>query len=214
MKLAESEVSWDHEVVGVLLEDGGDAAEVGEASDGSPEEAEEPYPEEIPDLYAYHVIGYDELSEVMDLTWEEPQPRFYKALLRKVRVIAYLEALRDLGKKVYALNLARGQARVFWYEYGKSRNRLMAGLRKRLGGAARHLLKRIGNANGDPAALGAMLYRIQQGAVKFSDPPAKPNGSSSGRPIMISRRLSGLETILREMCFRRIRPGLPSGSLQ
>ena len=30
---------------------------------------------------------------------------------------------------------------------------------------------------------------------------------------MISRQLSGFETILREMCFRRIRPGLPSGSL-
>jgi hypothetical protein len=29
---------------------------------------------------------------------------------------------------------------------------------------------------------------------------------------MISRQLSGFETILREMCFRRIRPGLPSGS--
>lgn len=30
---------------------------------------------------------------------------------------------------------------------------------------------------------------------------------------MISRQLSGLETILREMCFRRIRPGLTSGLL-
>ena len=30
---------------------------------------------------------------------------------------------------------------------------------------------------------------------------------------MISRQPSGLETILREMCFRKIRPGLPSGSL-
>jgi hypothetical protein len=130
-----------------------------------------------------------------------------------VRGIANLEALRDLGKRVYALDLARDQAGVFWYEYGKSRNRFMAGLRKSLGGSARHLLKRIRNANGDLAALGAMLYRIQQGAVKLSDPQRNTNGSSSGRPIMISRQLSGLETILREMCFRRIRPGLPSGSL-
>lgn len=30
---------------------------------------------------------------------------------------------------------------------------------------------------------------------------------------MISKQLSGLETILREMCFRRIRPGLPTGLL-
>ena len=72
-----------------------------------------------------------------------------------------------------ALDLARDQAGVFWYEYGRSRNRLMAGVRKGLGGSARHLLKRIRNANGALAALGARLYRIQQGAVKLSDPPAK-----------------------------------------
>ncbi len=30
---------------------------------------------------------------------------------------------------------------------------------------------------------------------------------------MISRQLSGLETILRDVCFRRIRPGFPFGSL-
>jgi len=173
MNLAEVEVSWDSEAVVSLPEDGGDAAGAGEASDGSPEEAEGPYPEEIPDLYAYHVIGYDELAEAMDLTWEERQPRSYKALLRKVRSVGDLEALRDLGKRVYALDLARDQAGVFWYEYGKSRNRLMSGIRKGLGGAARHLLKRIRNANGDLAAVGAMLYRIQQGAVKLSDPPAK-----------------------------------------
>lgn len=170
MKLAEVEVSWDSEAVEALPGDGDDAAE---DSESGSVEADDPYPEEIPDLYAYHVIGYDELAEAMDLTWEERQPRSYKALLRKVRGIADLEALRDLGKKVYALNLARDQAGVFWYEYGKSRNRFMAGVRKGLGGSARHLLKRIRNANGDLAALGAMLYRIQQGAVKLSDPPAK-----------------------------------------
>jgi len=49
----------------------------------------------------------------------------------------------------------------------------MASEGKGLGGSARHLLKRIRNANDDLAALGAMLYRIQQGAVKLSDPPAK-----------------------------------------
>ena len=143
MNLAEVEVSWDSEAVVSLPDDGGDADEVGEASDDSLDEGEEPYPEQIPDLYAYHVIGYDELAEAMDLTWEERQPRSYKGVLRKVRCIADLDALRDLGKRVYALDLARDQAGVFWYEYGKSRNRLMAGLRKGLGGSARHLLKRI-----------------------------------------------------------------------
>jgi hypothetical protein len=46
----------------------------------------------------------------MDLNWEERLPLSYKALLRKVRGIADLEALRDLGKRVYALDLARDQA--------------------------------------------------------------------------------------------------------
>jgi len=173
MKLAEVEVSWDSEAGEALPEDGGDAAETGEASDGSPEEAEEPYPEEIPDLYAYHVIGYDELAEAMDLTWEERQPRSYKALLRKVRGIADLEALRDLGKKVYALNLARDQAGVFWYEYRKTERKIMAEIGKSLSISARRLLHQVRNANGNLAALGARLYRIQQGAVKLSDPPAK-----------------------------------------
>ena len=131
------------------------------------------YREEIPDLYADHFIGYDELAEAMDLTCEGRQSRSYRSLLGKVRGMNDLDALRELGKKVYALGLSRDQAGVFWYEYGKSRSRLMAGVRKGLGGTARHLLKRIRNANGDLAALGAMLYRIQQGDVKRSDPPAK-----------------------------------------
>jgi len=66
MKLAEVEVSWDSEAVEALPEDGGDAAE---DSESGSDEADETYREEIPDLYAYHVIGYDELAEAMDLTW-------------------------------------------------------------------------------------------------------------------------------------------------
>jgi len=173
MKLAEVEVSWDSEAVLSLPVDGGDADEVGEASDGSLGEAEESYPEEIPDLYAYHVIGSDELAEAMDLTWEERQPRSYKGLLRKVRCIADLDALRDLGKRVYALDLARDQAGVFWYEYRKTERRIMAEIGKSLSISARRLLHQVRNANGNLAALGARLYRIQQGAVKLSDPPAK-----------------------------------------
>ena len=181
MKLAEVEVSWDHDADELLhhtdadgddLDDADDADETDGTSDlsGDPDDA---YQEEIPDLYGYHAIGYDELAEAIDLTWEERQPRSYKALLRKVRESDDLDALRDLGKRVYALELARDQAGVFWYEYEKSRKRIVAALRKGLGSSARHLLDRIYKANGDLAALGAMLYRIQRGDIRMGDPPAK-----------------------------------------
>jgi hypothetical protein len=167
MKLAEVEVSWDHEVVDPVQDDSDNI------SDSFLENADETYREEIPDLYAYHAIGYDELSEAMDLTWEERQSRSYKALLGKVRGVNDLGSLRDLGKKVYALQLSRDQAGVFWYEYGKSQARIMDDMRKRLGATARCLLKQIQNANGNLAVLGARLYKIQNGAVKIADPPAK-----------------------------------------
>jgi hypothetical protein len=97
MNLAEVEVSWDHDAGEPFQDDADDDADDGFDLSGDPDEA---YREEIPDLYAYHVIGYDELAEAMDLTWEERQPRYYKALLRKVRCIADLDTLRDLGKRV------------------------------------------------------------------------------------------------------------------
>lgn len=166
MNLAEVEVSWDHDAGEPLQDDADDGFE----PSGDPDEA---YREEIPDLYAYYVIGYDELAEAMDLTWEERQPRSYKGLLRKVRGIADLDSLRDLGKRVYALDLARDQAGVLWYEYRKTERRIMAEIGKSLSISTRRLLHQVRNANGNLAALGAMLYRIQQGALKLSDPPAK-----------------------------------------
>ena len=170
MKLAEVEVSWDHEAAEPLQTDADDDADDGFEPSGDPDEA---YREEIPDLYAYHVIGYDELAEAMDLTWEERQPRSYKGLLRKVRCIADLDALRDLGKRVYALDLARDQAGVFWYEYRKTERRIMAEIGKSLSISARRLLHQVRNANGNLAALGARLFKIQRGDVKMADPPRK-----------------------------------------
>jgi hypothetical protein len=170
MKLAEVEVSWDLDAGDPLQDDADDDADDGFEPSGDPDET---YREEIPDLYAYHVIGYDELAEAMDLTWEERQPRSYKGLLRKVRCIADLDALRDLGKRVYALDLARDQAGVFWYEYRKTERRIMAEIGKSLSISARRLLHQVRNANGNLAALGARLFKIQRGAVKMADPPRK-----------------------------------------
>ncbi len=72
------------------------------------------------------------------------------------------DALRDLGKKVYALYLSRNQAGFFWYEYAKSQARTMDDLRECLGACARRIVKQIENANDNLAALGARLYKIQR----------------------------------------------------
>jgi len=170
INLAEVEVSWDLDAGEPLQDETDDDADDGFEPSGDPDDT---YREEIPDLYAYHVIGYDELAEAMDLTWEERQPRSYKGLLRKVRCIADLDALRDLGKRVYALDLARDQAGVFWYEYRKTERRIMAEIGKSLSISARRLLHQVRNANGNLAALGARLFKIQRGDFKMADPPRK-----------------------------------------
>jgi len=169
MELAEVEVSWDHEAAEPLREDGDDPEDsfdlAGDGDDG--------YREEIPDLYAYHAIGYDELAEAMELTWEERQSRSYRSLLTKVRGMNDLDALRDLGKKVYALGLSRDQAGVFWYEYRKTERQIMAEIGKSLSVSARRLLQQVRNANGNLAALGARLFKIQRGVIKMADSPRK-----------------------------------------
>ena len=169
MELAEVEVSWDHEAGESLPDDGGDD-DHGGIGDGDGDDA---YREDIPDLYAYHVIGYDELAEAMELTWEERQSRSYRSMLTKVRGMNDLDALRDLGKKVYALGLSRDQAGVFWYEYRKSEQRIMTEIGKSLILPARQLLHQVQNANGNLAALGARLFKIQRGVIKMADPPRK-----------------------------------------
>jgi len=179
IELAEVEVSWDHEVGESLPDDGGDDDDHGGINDGAGDDfdlsgdGDDAYQEEIPDLYAYHAIGYDELAEAMDLTWEERQSRSYRSLLTQARGMNDLDALRDLGKKVYALGLSRDQAGVFWYEYRKAEQRIMAALKKSLGVSARQLLRQVQNANGNLAALGARLFKIQRGVIKMADSPRK-----------------------------------------
>jgi|LSQX01.2.fsa_nt_gb hypothetical protein len=169
MELAEVEVSWEHEVGESLPDDGGDD-DYGGINDGDGDDA---YREEISDLYAYHAIGYDELAEAMELTWEERQSRSYRSLLTKVRGMNDLDVLRDLGKKVYALGLSRDQAGVFWYEYRKTERQIMTEIGKSLSVSARQLLHQARNANGNLAALGVRLFKIQRGVIKMADSPRK-----------------------------------------
>ena len=177
MELAEVEVSWEPEAVESLPDDSDD--DHGGINDGAGDDFElsgdgdDAYREDIPDLYAYHVIGHDELTEAMELTWEERQSRSYRSMLTKVRGMNDLDVLRDLGKKVYALGLSRDQAGVFWYEYRKSERQIMEEIGKSLSVSARRLLHQVRNANGNLATLGARLFKIQRGAVKMADPPRK-----------------------------------------
>ena len=170
MELAEVEVSWEHEVGESLPDDDGGDDDYGGINDGDGDDA---YREEIPDLYAYHAIGYDELAEAMELTWEERQSRSYRSLLTKVRGMNDLDVLRDLGKKVYALGLSRDQAGVFWYEYRKTERQIMTEIGKSLSVSARQLLHQARNANGNLAALGVRLFKIQRGVIKMADSPRK-----------------------------------------
>ena len=170
MELAEVEVSWDHDAGELLNDDGDDDPDEYFDLSGDNDEA---YQEEIPDLYAYHAIGYDELAEAMELTWEERQSRSYRSMLTKVRGMNDLDALHDLGKKVYALRLSRDQAGVFWYEYRKTERQIMTEIGKSLSVSARQLLHQVQNANGNLAALGARLFKIQRGVIKMADSPRK-----------------------------------------
>ena len=49
----------------------------------------------------------------------------------------------------------------------------MAEIGKSLSISARRLLHQVRNANGNLAALGARLFKIQRGDIKMADPPAK-----------------------------------------
>ena len=49
----------------------------------------------------------------------------------------------------------------------------MTEIGKSLSLPARQLLRQVQNANGNLAALGARLFKIQRGVIKMADPPRK-----------------------------------------
>lgn len=126
---------------------------------------------EAPDLYRHHVVGEYEEDEDQERPWIELQPAWFQGLLRKVRNCRDLDSLSTLGRDVYQRTLTRGQAGAFWTEYNLKKTRLEESIK--LGPAARSMIQRIANANGDLASLGAWLYRVQQGRVKVSNPPGR-----------------------------------------
>jgi len=129
---------------------------------------ENPEPEyRAPDEYAYHVIG--EYREDEESTWMETQPKWFRKLIAKVRVVNNLDRLCSFGKEAYKLSMNHDQAGVFWTEYNLQKARLEAEVK--LGPVARVFIQKIAKANGNLASLGAYLYKVQKGEVKVIDPP-------------------------------------------
>jgi hypothetical protein len=175
MKLAEVEVSWDSDAAEPLLGDdaivdGDDDHAGADDSFDLPVDPDETYREEIPDLYGYHIIGYDDVAFLGEKNWEQKQPEWYLSLLFKLRDVNDLKSLKIIGKYAYQFDLSRGQAGVIWYEYQKAKNRIMGEIRQQLSPSARRMLMQIRNANGRLSAVGALMYKIQHGAVKIADP--------------------------------------------
>jgi hypothetical protein len=166
------------------------AVALAEVENLDPEEVTEPEEPEYaaPDLYRYHPVGENEEEE--EETWMELQPRWYQALIEKVRKCRDLDDLGTIGREVFHkdpvksckagvrssgpfhwVNLTRSQAGVFWTEY----NLRKAGLERtiKLGPVARSIIQRIAKANGNLASLGPWLYKVQQGRIRVSNPPQK-----------------------------------------
>jgi hypothetical protein len=147
------------------------AVALAEVENLDPEEVTEPEEPEYaaPDLYRYHPVGENEEEE--EETWMELQPRWYQALIEKVRKCRDLDDLGTIGREVFHKDLTRSQAGVFWTEY----NLRKAGLERtiKLGPVARSIIQRIAKANGNLASLGPWLYKVQQGRIRVSNPPQK-----------------------------------------
>ncbi len=106
-------------------------------------------------------------------TWESRQPVPYRRILSHIRAITNLDHLKALGKKVFEEGrLNHGQSGVFWYEYGKAKERLLATVRVNLGSSARTLLNQINSRKSkELSAYGLLLYKLQSGQISMTDPP-------------------------------------------
>jgi hypothetical protein len=121
-----------------------------------------------PDLYRYHVLGEYEDDDAE--TWLERQPQWYQGLIKRVRRCNDPEELAAMGKNIYQTHiLFKEQPAVFWTEYNLQKARLQNAVA--LGPVARAMIKKIAEANGNLASVGAWLYKVQHGKVTVADPP-------------------------------------------
>ena len=124
---------------------------------------------EAPDLYRYHLVGVYEDED--NTHWIDQQPAWYRKLIAQVKRLRSLDELARIGKETYQIDLSRDRAGVFWTEYNLAKQKLEAQVD--LGPTAQTFIQKITSANGNLAAVGAFLYKVQQGRVKVSDPPQK-----------------------------------------
>jgi len=108
-------------------------------------------------------------------TWESVQPKQYQALLANIRTIKNLDQLKAIGKEIFENSkLDHGQSGVFWYEYGKTKERIFQEVRANLGASAKMLMRQIhSKKDKELSAFGILLYRIQSGKVKMTDSPSE-----------------------------------------
>ena len=108
-------------------------------------------------------------------TWESVQPGQYQRLLANIRTIKNLDQLKAIGKEIFESNkLDHGQSGVFWYEYGKTKERIFQEVRTNLGASAKTLMRQIHHKRSkELSAFGILLYKIQSGKVKMTDTPSE-----------------------------------------
>jgi hypothetical protein len=107
-------------------------------------------------------------------SWESLQSHSYKRLLQRVRTEQSIDRLKAMGTEIFeSNNLNHDQSGVFWYEYGKAKDRIFKTIRANMSSAAKMLMRQIHTKKDkELAAFGCLLYRIQSGQVKIAAPPS------------------------------------------
>ena len=108
-------------------------------------------------------------------SWESLQCHSYKRLLQRVRTEQSIDRLKAMGTEIFENNtLNHDKSGVFWYEYGKAKDRIFKTIRANMSVAAKMLMRQIHTKKSkELAAFGCLLYRIQSGQVKIAAPPSE-----------------------------------------
>lgn len=124
---------------------------------------------------SFETIGWHKVGSIHEeeepLSWTVKQPDWYQKLLITINTAKDLDTLSALGKKIYQMNLTHDQASVAFTRYQIRKNYLKSKIK--LSPTAKGLIARISKANGNLGAIGAWLYKLQQGVIKIANLPSK-----------------------------------------
>jgi hypothetical protein len=117
-----------------------------------------------PETIGYHKLG-ECSDECADSDWISRQPSWFQMVLAKVKECQSLEALREIGKAVFASNITGDRASVFWSFYDIRKRYLES--RLHLSRVARDFICRIRSASHSQfGSLGRNLFKLQRGLIK------------------------------------------------